>query len=514
MKRLIVCCDGTWNTPDQEDNGVPSPTNVVKIHNAIADEDGSSVKQLKYYHPGLGTEGGKISSFAGGAFGKGIRRHICSAYHWLGNNFEEGDEVFLFGFSRGAFTVRSLGGLLGRGLLQLKGLDSDEAWKRVHTAYDEGYREKDAQQSDWAKSNWEFFNEGKAVGIRFIGVWDTVGALGIPDDLELLNLLDQKKKWQFHNTDLGKNVKTARHAMALDEIRSSFCVTRWSNASQHKDTEELWFPGVHSDVGGGYSETDLSNGALLWMMEESENAKLKFRDGVKDSIKQNPQGVMHNSYKGAFAKLRSRPRNIDAVIADNQKSFHPNVLKRQAASPIDYPPYHPTKILDVDEKCTRQIYAGERWNATGIYLEAGHEYKFSSTGEWQDGKDTCSWKGTQDDKWTFGDLVRFGSSVWGSTETIFKKATGNESTDFLFTKRVESMKWFVMVGAIANDAGSTNEVKNDGSPLPHQYVDLTQHVNKALKVKHSGYLYCFPNDVWSKYDNNHGSVTLTIERIA
>ena len=121
MKRLIVCSDGTWNSPDQEDNGIPAPTNVFKFHNAIADHDGE-VLQLRYYHPGVGSEGGIVDSILGGAVGVGISRHIQSAYHWLCLNYEDGDEIYLFGFSRGAFTARSIGGFLGRGMLDLRDL--------------------------------------------------------------------------------------------------------------------------------------------------------------------------------------------------------------------------------------------------------------------------------------------------------------------------------------------------------------------------------------------------------
>ena len=143
MKRIIVCFDGTWNNPEQEDNGIPSPTNVFKIYNAVIEgPDGQGAEQIRYYHPGLGGEGGALKPILGGAFGAGIARHICSAYHWLGNLYEEGDQVFLFGFSRGAFTVRSIAGFLGCGLLKLKGLPPEESWRRVHKAFTKGYRRK------------------------------------------------------------------------------------------------------------------------------------------------------------------------------------------------------------------------------------------------------------------------------------------------------------------------------------------------------------------------------------
>lgn len=514
MKRLIICCDGTWNNPEQEDNGIPAPTNVFKLFNAVSGRDEQNgIDQLKYYHPGLGSDGGPLQSLSGGAFGAGISRHITSAYHWLANHYEEGDQIYLYGFSRGAFTVRSLSGFLACGLLKIDGLDPSEAWSRVQKLYSQAYRKQKSGRDCSADLNWDFFHSGAATPIRFVGVWDTVGALGIPDDLEVLNIFDNRKKWQFHDTELGSHIETARHAMAIDEIRASFSVTRWNNAADHNDTKELWFPGVHADVGGGYADSELSNGALLWMITESAAAELKFRNGTALSFPVNPLGIMHNSYHGIFSKLRSRPRSLPAIIPENKVFFHPGALKRQEASPITYKPYHPTRILDVGESCQVDIFADTRWNETGLYLEQGHSYIFSARGAWLDSKDSCDWKGTEDGKLTAGDILRGTSSFLGKFEEFYKKLSSNEATDFIGTKRVERFNWFTLVGAIANDSGMSTVVKHDGSPVPHQYVELCRHEEAPLTVEHGGYLYCFPNDVWSLYGNNHGSVQLSVTRV-
>jgi len=232
MRRLIVCADGTWNTPDQEDNGRPAPTNVVKLHACVSEKDADGVEQICYDHPGVGTEGGWFSRAAGGAYGKGLSRNIKSAYKWLADTYETGDEVFLFGFSRGAFTVRSLGGMISAcGLLKTAELETPEAWTRVDTAFEEGYRNR---ETGWA-DGWERFEDGNAIPIRFVGVWDTVGALGVPNDLALLNILDDPEKWAFHDTKLGRNVVTARHALALDEMRASFTPTLWTEVPDDAD---------------------------------------------------------------------------------------------------------------------------------------------------------------------------------------------------------------------------------------------------------------------------------------
>lgn len=159
------------------------------------------------------------------------------------------------------------------------------------------------------------------------------------------------------------------------------------------------------------------------------------------------------------------------------------------------------------------IFADTRWNETGLFLQQGHSYTFSATGKWLDSKDSCDWKGTEDGTFTAGDMLRATSTFLGKFEKFYKDFSSNESTDFLGTKRVEPMRWFTLVGAIANDSGSSRVVKNDGSPVPHQYVDLTRHENDPLKITQPGYLYCFPNDIWSLYENNHGSVQLKVTRV-
>ncbi|MEO7340992.1 MAG: DUF2235 domain-containing protein [Luteolibacter sp.] len=515
MKRLIICNDGTWNTPDQEENGIPSPTNVFKLYNSIATVDSNGVEQRKYYHPGVGTNG-KVDSIAGGALGVGVSSQIRSAYQWIGTNYNPGDEIYIFGFSRGSFVARSLAGFLGRGLLDLRTLTSENSWSRVNTAYEMGYRKfknRALDQREWA-SNWAFFHGNDACPVRCVGVWDTVGALGVPDDLELLNLFDNSDAWRFHDTSLGLHIQSARHAMAIDEIRASFAVTRWENADEHPDAKEVWFPGVHSDVGGGYSITNLSDGALQWMIEECSAEGLGIRPGVLNSLKPNSQGTLHNSYKGAFAKLRSRPRAVDALIPENHSIFHSSAIQRQQDSPIAYLDYFPTLILNIGESHSCDIFADNHWNVTGLYLAEGHQYKFSCTGEWLDSNDACDWNGTENGKLTKGDIVRAAGSLLGQTEILWKSLMNNPSTDFLGTKRVEELPWFSLVGAIANDSGAGAIVSNDGSPHPHQYVDLPKHEEAVMTVTDPGYLYCFPNDVWSLYGNNHGSVKLKITRVA
>lgn len=508
-RNLIVSCDGTWNSPDQEDNGIAAPTNVVKIHNALAPLDQSGEQQLAYYHPGVGTEG-IFDKITGGAFGTGLSEHLMSAYRWLAQTYKPGDRIFLFGFSRGAFTARSLGGMLGLGLLDLTGIDSKESWKRVEKAYS-NYRDKPEQRNpEWASGqDWAL---DATVKIHFLGVWDTVGALGIPDDLELLNILDRKSRWAFHDTELGAHIVTARHAIAIDEKRSSFTVTRWSEVPDGVDAVEKWFPGVHCDVGGGYAETDLSDGALRWMMEAAEASGLQVRSRVQEHIHPNALGVIHNSFKGAFAKLRSRPRNIPNFA--QPEHFHQSALDRQANPPLTHEPYWPTHSLEVGSSFSVDIYAGNRWNKTPLYLVPGQAYRFSAAGEWIDKKDPSDWLGTQEDgRYSIGDTVRGVFSFIGKLDKAFKTITRNELADVYGSRRVEHIGWFAMAGVIANDNGQLRTVTNDGSPTPHQYVDLTKFEANDLVVDSPGHLYCFANDGWAFYGNNRGSIRLTVTRV-
>lgn len=518
-KRLVVCCDGTWNNPEQEDNGLPAPTNVFKLYNALAGQGPAGndpqadtpLDQLKFYHPGVGGEGGVLRPLLGGAIGAGISRHICSAYHWLAEHYREGDAIYLYGFSRGALAARSLGGFLGYGLLNLQGLTSTEGWARVHRAYQAGYRQQ--QRLAALEPSWQLYHRGEAAPIRFIGVWDTVGALGVPDDFELLNLFDNPKAWAFHDTSLGAHVRSARHAMAIDEIRSSFCVTHWDNKDQHPDVKERWFPGVHSDVGGGYANCGLADGALHWMIEESQAAGLAFQPHALAELAPNPGGVLHRSYKGAFSKMRSRPRNIPA-LQQTSEAFHPSALSRQEKPPISHPAYYPTRVLaQQGAQYQFDVFAQQQWNYSGLYLEAGIEYRFEAEGEWLDHKDKCDWQGMHNPSTTLGDAVRGAASLLGKGELLYKKLTGNRATDLNWTKRVEHARWFCLMGAISNDSGDERAVSNDGSPVPHQYEELFRYRDTSLLLQHPGYLYCFANDAWSFYGNNAGTLRVTVTRL-
>ncbi|HEX3285508.1 MAG TPA: DUF2235 domain-containing protein [Mycobacterium sp.] len=265
-KRLVLCCDGTWNSPDQK-----SPTNVTKVALAVAPTDASGREQRTFYHRGVGTN--RWERLRGGAFGFGLSRNVCDAYRFLVQNFEPGDELFFFGFSRGAYTARSTAGFVRNcGILRREHAD------RVDEAY-ALYRDKSSKTHPRGMEATLFRRSySHETRIHFVGVWDTVGALGIPlDGPPLARLIN--RRWEFHDTKLSGAVDAAYQALAIDEKRPPFRPTLWEpqeNPPEGQHVEQVWFAGVHCDVGGGYPEHETSDIPLLWMVNRARSSGLTF----------------------------------------------------------------------------------------------------------------------------------------------------------------------------------------------------------------------------------------------
>ena len=296
MKRLVVCCDGTWNTPDQKEEGQVCPTNVVKIASALLPMGPENIPQVVYYHSGVGTSmGTDLSHWMGGAFGVGLSEIIQSAYHFLVNNYVEGDELYFFGFSRGAYTARSLAGFIRNcGLLQKIHVE------KIPDAYGLYRRGDGAAEPEGEEAQTFRRNFSHDVHIKFIGVWDTVGALGIPDHI-LKHLTDDL--WQFHDVKLSRRVEHAYHALAIDERRQDFHPTLWEQQPDagNQKLEQVWFAGVHCNVGGGYLDSGLSDIAFLWMKEKAEACGLAFDpEYMNTKLKPDATGVLRDSRTGLF----------------------------------------------------------------------------------------------------------------------------------------------------------------------------------------------------------------------
>jgi len=322
-KRLVVCCDGTWETANVRDL-----TNVAKIALAIAPEDSAGVEQRTYYQPGVGTRW--LDKYAGAIFGLGVSPDVRNAYRYIVQNFDPGDELFLYGFSRGAFTARSLAGFIrNSGVLRREHIDRlDDAYALYRNRNDAAHpRSVEARLFRRAYSH--------ETRIRFIGVWDTVGALGIPlTGVPLVDLINDRSR--FHDTDLSSTVDAAFHALAIDEHASLFRPTLWTSqkhAPEHQRVEQVWFAGSHSDVGGGIRGHGLSDVALAWMVERSREYGLAFSPddaaaseksgaaeyGAATDISPNPLGPLHTGHVGIFGLLPQRyVRPLGAVDAAHE----------------------------------------------------------------------------------------------------------------------------------------------------------------------------------------------------
>ena len=320
MKRLIVCCDGTWQKLDSE-----YPTNVVKIAQATKPlcED-KITQQIVFYDEGVGT-GDKLDRIFGGAFGWGIDQNIQDAYRFLSLNYQPDDEIYLYGFSRGAYTVRSLAGLIRcSGLLERNKIrQAGEAYKI--------YRDDNIGPDNDTAIKFRR-NNSNDVRITLLGCWDTVGSLGVPNQIPFLPIDEWiNRKYKFHDTYLSSIIDRALHAVAIDEIKEVFDVTRMQKSTNNSEQrlKQIWFPGDHGCVGGGTSENSgLSDGALLWMIEESQRLGIEFdTTKVVKSINPDPTIPFDNEPKGIFKTARTDLREVD----ENEDNLHHSVIERWSA---------------------------------------------------------------------------------------------------------------------------------------------------------------------------------------
>jgi uncharacterized protein (DUF2235 family) len=334
-KRLIICSDGTWNKPNQKDRGQVCPSNVYKISRAIRPVAADGREQLVFYDQGVGTGGG-LDRWTGGAFGHGLDKNIEDNYRFIVENFVEGDEVYFFGFSRGAYTVRSTAGLIrNSGILKREFIQKIPEAMRL-------YRRQDVHPDSEIAKNFKD-DYAYVTRIKFIGVWDTVGALGIP--VGWLRWIT-RKKYEFHDVQLSRQVENAFHALAIDERRRTFSPTLWKiRQDGRQQVKQVWFAGVHSNIGGGYADSGLSDVTLMWMKENASRCGLEFdEDYIRQNIKPNPLGEIRDSKTGIF-KLFSDYLRLLMTREDGRERIHDNALQRFEESP-DYKPQNLKSYLD------------------------------------------------------------------------------------------------------------------------------------------------------------------------
>jgi uncharacterized protein (DUF2235 family) len=257
-KRIIFCADGTWDTPG-------SASNVYKIFKAIP----VLADQFPSYDDGLGADGTPLEKLTGGAFGQGIFQKIKDGYTKIAQLYDANDELFLFGFSRGAYTARSLAGMIAICGLPVGTFDNN----LVDAAFD-AYRNPNQRDAILARVGKYNLFDAK---LTMVGVWDTVGSLGIPAVFGgVSNLL-----YGFLDAGLHPDVLHAYHALSIDERRVEFPATLWNaETTVAQVVEQVWFSGVHSDVGGGNAETGLSDITLSWMMNKAKALGIQFDPAI------------------------------------------------------------------------------------------------------------------------------------------------------------------------------------------------------------------------------------------
>jgi uncharacterized protein (DUF2235 family) len=348
-RRIVVFSDGTGNS-----SAKLFKTNVWRLYQAV-DTSQSTTRQLVAYDDGVGTSTFKPLALLGGAFGVGLMRNVLDLYRFICRNYRDGDEIFAFGFSRGAFTIRVLVGLLTtvgviRRQTDTATLDrlSNDAYRKFRRHFrlpgrgnwmnrlivDSLRSLRDRSIKWWRKRKRQpYLNDTHLIDvpkIAFVGVWDTVAAYGFPI-AEITKGID-RWVWPLSMPDykLSKKVSRARHALALDDERDTFHPLLWDEVHEHKlihheDENErvssdrmrqVWFTGMHSDVGGGYSDDSLSYVSLVWMANEAKAAGLELRADALEEFqeKADPLGPLHDSRSGVSAYYRYQPRKISARL--------------------------------------------------------------------------------------------------------------------------------------------------------------------------------------------------------
>jgi hypothetical protein len=277
-KRIVICFDGTWNALSDP----TAVTNVVRIGQAVRFSDDAGVKQVIYYNAGVGS-GGPIDRLMGGVFGVGLRGNVQRGLAFLTLNWQEGDEIYIFGFSRGAYSARALAGVI----TAIGGVPRQEYFHelaRIWDIYRLPYmqREQKKIQDELDEKVWR--TPDATFLVKCLAVWDTVGSYGIPAGLGLGALARTWTSWTrgFRDNILHKRIEVGLQALAIDEARRAFPATTWlHDPSQPVDgqtIEQVWFAGAHSNVGGGYGESGLSDMALIWLM-----ARVEFHTGLRFS---------------------------------------------------------------------------------------------------------------------------------------------------------------------------------------------------------------------------------------
>jgi uncharacterized protein (DUF2235 family) len=368
MKRIAIFIDGTWNRPDAK-----YPTNVVRLSRCLFGSDAEGNTQQVIYSPGVGSGSGnnwlgkKMDRVFGGALGWGLTEIIEDAYRNLVFAYEPGDEIYIFGFSRGGFAARSLAGLIrscgipprrhlaripeamARYVSRDPGTKPDDPTSYLFREDFAPYTATSAAEFKWRRDRGA--TDAIQLNIAYLGIWDTVKALGIPNFLPGSGRFNAKYK--FHDADLSRSVSAARHAIAIDERRRTFPASPWANLDRLNADDpnresppyaQQWFPGNHGSVGGGGSRVGLSSVALLWVTLGAARAGLRVSwtefdrvaarlDPIKESLdnKFGPAGLS-GAILNKLEEHREGPKEVEEISVAtldrfcNDPDYRPHTL--------------------------------------------------------------------------------------------------------------------------------------------------------------------------------------------
>lgn len=378
-KTIAMFLDGTWNDPEDK-------TNVFRASELIAPSNGSQ-EQLVYYDEGLGTQ--SFEGIRGGVFGKGLRKNVTEAYEWLSKNYEDGDDVFVFGFSRGAFTATSITGMIMRwglirpdsGLTAKEIFELYETWDKHTPIYDLIYKARKDPDSltDEQKA---FLEKSRRIQIKMIGIWDSVATVGVP----LGNFSRfSRNALKFHDPRWSSTYDHFYHALAIDEHRKPFrsvllnhyvndetpeTESEWRRQQFEDRVEQRWFCGSHGDVGGG-DNLKVVSAPYAWILQKAETHGLKLKETPQASGQEHthPHNDSYKSFvKGLYRIVRfgsryrreigSKGRRVTGGrIEPIRETVDASVFKRWQHDP-NYRPKNLSKALEA-RACDPDIQSGD-----------------------------------------------------------------------------------------------------------------------------------------------------------
>ena len=371
-KNIIFCADGTWNNAgDELDSDTDAPSNVFKLFTHLAGKHVSKIHhseitgrvteyekslivdtevlQVSKYINGVGDSSIRLLEILGGAFGFGLIERIARGYTFISRNYVQGDRIYIIGFSRGAYTARALAGLIAnKGLLAKKFNQGEEAsydmamqaWFSYRNGIKQTNYQNRLQNMLTAFTNLKnFFLQNKIkesdfikdIKIEAVAVWDTVGALGIPDFEFADNRAEIRDGFAFADNALNPKVLRGFHAVAIDEMRLLFRPTLWD---KRDGIQQYLFAGAHADVGGGYKEQGLSDCALRWMIEVLGDVRVgvKFADTAQN-VNGDVTAIAHKEWQklvGVAGKLGAR--DFKQSLLNGTLTVHQSVLDRKNLS--------------------------------------------------------------------------------------------------------------------------------------------------------------------------------------